>query len=383
MDARDRGASRRGRAKPGGDRLKLADQILARKLVVFLGPGGVGKTTLAAAAALEAARRGRKTLVFTIDPARRLADAMGVKLGNEPSNVKPNLDAMMLDTKAALDGLVARHAPSPETMKRMLASRFYAQLSDAFAGSEEYVAMGALHDVVKEGGYDLVVVDTPPSRHAVDFLRVNEKLIRVFESGVVKYLFRPTRVLRMGGGYVAGTLAKWTSAGYLDEVSDFLTTLDPMFVAMEERVRRMQGVLRDPTTTSINLVATAEAASVPLALDLAREVERDARLEVAGVVVNRFYPRLPGLADARMLVSDGAAATALARATGASASDAAAFLEDAAVAATLYDAVAREHERRVEELRAGIRASFALVPAHAGSIHDLDGLEKVRARLFA
>jgi len=166
--------------------VSLREALRTKQLVVLLGTGGVGKTTISATCALEAARQGRRTLVLTIDPARRLADSLGVKLGSEVVNVAPNLDALMLDTKAALDALVRRYAPSGETLARILRSRFYEQLSDAFAGSEEFVAMGTLHDLLQDGRYDVIVVDTPPSTHAIDFLRVNKKLIRVYDSGVVK-----------------------------------------------------------------------------------------------------------------------------------------------------------------------------------------------------
>ena len=232
--------------------LALSEQLRTKQLVVFLGTGGVGKTTIAAAAALEASRH-RKTLVLTIDPARRLADSLGVKLGSEVASVRPNLDALMLDTKAALDALVRRYAGSQDTLRRILKSRFYEQLSDAFAGSEEFVAMGALHDLMADGKYDLIVVDTPPSAHAIEFLRVNKRLIRVYESGVVKYLFRPTRFLRLGGGYMAQMLSRWTSNEYVEEFGEFMTTFDQMFADMEQRVRAIDAVLTDPARTSLNV----------------------------------------------------------------------------------------------------------------------------------
>lgn len=367
--------------------MKLADQLMTKRLVVFLGPGGVGKTTIAAAAAMEAAARGRRTLVLTVDPARRLADAMGVRLGNDPVEVRPNLSAVMLDTKAALDRLVTRYAPSPETLKRILASRFYSQLSDAFAGSEEYVAMGTLYDVLADGRYDLVVVDTPPSRHAMDFLQVNRRLIRVFESGAVKYLFKPTKFLRVGSGHVAGTLARWTSAEYLEEVADFLVMFDPMFMAMEERVRAMQDILHDRARTSLNVVTSSEPDAVPSASALYWEVTGDLALPVDTIVVNRHYPRLKGIDVTEALAPGGAlhgaGVSVVAEAADATREDAARFLADAVAATALYDALARESEAGLAALRERLPAELALVPAFGSSVHDLAGLDRVRERLFA
>ena len=364
--------------------LALAEQLRTKQLVVFLGTGGVGKTTIAAAAALEAARH-RRTLVLTIDPARRLADSLGVKLGSEVANVRPNLDALMLDTKAALDALVRRYAADAGTLQRILRSRFYEQLSDAFAGSEEFVAMGTLHDLVADGRYDLIVVDTPPSAHAVEFLRVNKKLIRVYESGVVKYLFKPTRFLRLGGGYMMNVLSRWTSNEYVEEMAEFMTTFDQMFADMERRVRAIDAVLTDPTRTSLNVVAAAEEESAPRAARLYRQVTDDLRLPISSCVVNRYHPRLAGM-EVTTLLDDPAyragAQRRLATATRAPPEAADRFLRDAVEAARFYEILARDQERWAGELRKALPVPFHVVPAMAGSVHDLEGLEKVRAGLF-
>ncbi|HEX2022714.1 MAG TPA: ArsA-related P-loop ATPase [Candidatus Thermoplasmatota archaeon] len=365
--------------------MTIARQLATRRLVVFLGTGGVGKTTIAAASALQAARMGRRTLVLTIDPARRLADSLGVKMGSEAVRVRENLDAMMLDTKAALDALVTRHAKSPETLRAILASRFYEQLSDAFAGSEEFVAMGALHDLLADGRYDVIVVDTPPSSHAVEFLKVNRKLIRVYESGVVKYLFRPTRFLRVGGGGMARVLARWTTSEYVQEFGEFMTTFDEMFADMEARVRRMDEIVTDPSRTSLNLVATAEEESVPNAARLYREVVEGLRLPVSACVVNRAYPRLRGMEITTMLDDPAYRAGArrrLADAARADDGEAEAFLRDAVEAARFYDALATDHERYAARLREGVPVPSLTVPAMPTSVHDLAGLERVREALF-
>jgi anion-transporting ArsA/GET3 family ATPase len=354
----------------------LAEQLASKQLVVFLGTGGVGKTTIAAAAALQAAASGRRTLVLAVDPAKRLADSLGVKLGSEVVTVRPNLDALMLDTKAALDQLVRRYAHDSQTLQRILRSRFYEQLSDAFAGSEEFVAMGTLHDLVADGRYETIVVDTPPSRHAVEFLRVNRKLIRVYESGVIRYLFRPTRFLRLGGGYVAQVLGRWTSSEYVNEFAEFMTTFDQMFQDMETRVRAMDGLLADAERTSLNLVATAEEESIPLTTRLYEEATRDLRLPVSTCIVNRSYPPLDGAA---LRESD---AEQLAKRTRRDPAEVERFLAEARQATEFYEVIAADQARHARRLRANLACELLEVPAFPGSVHDLAGLERVRSALF-
>ncbi len=364
--------------------MNLEQALATKKLVVFLGTGGVGKTTIAAASALHASRT-RKTLVLTVDPARRLADSLGVKLGSEIVNVRPNLDALMLDTKAALDALVKRYAHDARTLHRILNSRFYEQLSDAFAGSEEFVAMGALHDLIADGQYDLVVVDTPPSAHAVEFLRVNRRLIRVFESGVVKYLFKPTRFLRLGGGAMMQLLTRWTSNEYVEEMAEFMVTFDQMFRDMETRVRAMDEVLNDPARTSLHVVATAEEESVPRATRLYRDITQTLGLRVDSAIVNRYHPRLPGMEVTEMLDNPAFRAGSVKRIGAAARVDpdaAERFLDDAIKAARFYDGLARDQARYADKLREEMPVPVRVVPAMQGSVHDLAGLERVRAALF-
>jgi anion-transporting ArsA/GET3 family ATPase len=356
--------------------MNLEEQLRTKQLVVFLGTGGVGKTTIAAASALHASRT-RKTLVLTIDPARRLADALGVKMGSETVRVKDNLDALMLDSKAALDALVRRYATTPDTLERILHSRFYEQLSDAFAGSEEFVAMGTLHDLVADGNYDVIVVDTPPSRHAIEFLRVNEKLIRVYESGVVRYLFKPTRFLRLGGGYMANALAKWTSSEYVEEFAEFMVTFDQMFQDMERRVRAIDAVITEPGRTSLNIVVSAEEESVPQAARLYDAVTKDLHLPMQTCIVNRYHaPLAHGLPDE---VAD---PEKLHKRLGVERADAKRFADDARVAAHFYDLISRDQAKYAAQLRDRIGVPLTTVPMLAGSVHDLASLEKVRDALF-
>jgi anion-transporting ArsA/GET3 family ATPase len=314
--------------------------------------------------------------VLTIDPARRLADSLGVKLGSEVVNVRPDLDALMLDTKAALDELVGRYATTPESLQRILRSRFYEQLSDAFAGSEEFVAMGTLHDLAVDGRYETIVVDTPPSRHAVEFLKVNAKLLRVYESGVVRYLVKPTKFLRMGGGYVANLLGRWTTSEYVEEFAEFMTTFDQMFLDLEARVRTMHDLLNDPSQTSLNIVAAPEEESVRQTGRLYDEVTRELHLPVQSCIVNRTLPPLPS--DATHPIDTAWLAPAL----GITAAEAHRFARDVKIATDFYATLQRDQAKYVAQLRHRLPVPFRLVPAQAGSVHDLAGLEKVRASLF-
>ena len=184
---------------------EFTDTLLMRgRIAVCVGCGGVGKTTVAAALALEAARRGRRALVLTIDPARRLADALGVEaLGNQPQPLERNalralgvrepgqLSAMMLDMKRTFDDLVERFAESSEARERILSNPIYQHASEALAGSVEYSAMEKVYEMWQRDEYDLIVVDTPPAQHALDFLEAPQRLIEFLESRIVQMLIHP------------------------------------------------------------------------------------------------------------------------------------------------------------------------------------------------
>lgn len=352
-----------------------------KRLAVFLGPGGVGKTTISAACALQAARS-RRSLVLTVDPARRLADAMGMRLGAHEARVAPSLDAAMLDTKQALDELVTKYAPSPEVLQRILRSPFYAQLSDAFAGSEEFVSAGKLFEYLQAGAYECIVVDTPPAAHALDFLEVPERLVRVFDSGAVQWLFKPSRVLRLAGGKAAHFLARWTSQQYLEDMATFFLQFDRMFLEMEERVRGMRAILTDPAQTGIAIVAAPEAPSLATAEVFYRELTERLRMPVDAVVVNRVLAKPPSATGLRVDELEELLRTGLRSAPGVAASEVEELAHAIAVGAERYRVLAMTQQEAIARFAKALDCEVVQVPALAESVSSLEGLEGLRAAMF-
>src|SRR5437899_8279266 len=219
-------------------------------ILVCCGAGGVGKTTTSAALALRAAERGRRVCVLTIDPARRLAQSMGLtELDNTPRAVDGigeaeggSLDAMMLDMKRTFDDIVLAHA-DPQRAQQILSNPFYVSLSSSFAGTQEYMAMEKLGQLKREERWDLIVVDTPPSRSALDFLDAPQRLSRFLDGRLLKLLTAPTRtggraylkVVNAGFSVITGILTKIIGAQVLRDVQTFVSALDTMFGGFRER----------------------------------------------------------------------------------------------------------------------------------------------------
>ncbi|MEA2477680.1 MAG: hypothetical protein QOC87_1879, partial [Actinomycetota bacterium] len=205
----------------------IQEIIRTKEVVVCAGAGGVGKTTTAASIALQAALEGKKAAVLTIDPARRLASSLGLKeLTDEPTKVNKRkftsagltatgeLHAMMLDTKSTFEKVMIRYAPTPEQAEKILANRFAKNISSTLSGTQEYMALEKLYELHAEGGYDLLVIDTPPTRNALDFLDAPERLSRFIDSRSLQFFMRPgmlgLKVLGRGGGVLFGVLKRVT-----------------------------------------------------------------------------------------------------------------------------------------------------------------------------
>jgi anion-transporting ArsA/GET3 family ATPase len=284
----------------------LAPILAAQRLVVCVGSGGVGKTTTAAALGIAAATHGRRTAVLTIDPARRLRDGLGIaSLDGEPHRVplgrraSGTLDAMVLDTKRTFDDLIQRYAPTSAAAERVLTNRIYESVSTALAGSQEYMAMERLHALAGGGDYDILVVDTPPTQHALDFLEAPERLTALLTSRAAAILQNPSLILAREGSRLAQAalsavlrgLERFTGFEMLRDVAEFVGGLEEFSAGFQERAASVARFLREPATSFV-LVTTPEPARVAETLAFHRELVR-AGLPFAGFVVNRVLP--PGL----------------------------------------------------------------------------------------
>jgi anion-transporting ArsA/GET3 family ATPase len=248
-------------------------------VIVCAGSGGVGKTTTAAAIALWGATRGRRAAVLTIDPARRLADSLGLRLPGGAEVVVPakllreqgidaagTLSAMMLDQKGAWDSLVERHAPSAEIRERILKNRFYQHLSQSFAGSQEYMAVEELARLRDSGRYDLIVVDTPPSRHALEFLEAPRRLNDFLDRKIIRWFVKPyvaagwsaMRFFNRTAAFVLRTLEEATGVTVLAEISDFFGGMQGLFDGFGERTERVYRELKSPKTAFVVISSPEE-----------------------------------------------------------------------------------------------------------------------------
>jgi anion-transporting ArsA/GET3 family ATPase len=387
--------------------LQPAALVGARRLVVCVGSGGVGKTTLAGAIALGAARQGRRALVLTIDPARRLADALGLRaLGNEPSAIpRPVLDAlgvpadgaleaMMLDMKRTFDDLVRRFADDPAARERILGNPIYQHVSDALAGSAEYSAMEKVYELAEREDLDLLVLDTPPSAHALDFLEAPERLIGFLDSRLVQLLLHPAfagarlgfRVFQRGVQQALRLLERVSGLAFLEDLSEFLLAIEGMSEGFRERAHAVRGLLFGPRSAFVLAAGPAEQ-SVVHATQFLDRLERS-RARVAGVVLNRIraWPDGPFAPPAE--AERGAAVEALAEALGRDAGPE--FPAGPAAHATLalldtYAAMVARDAQATRPLRErASRSGYFVrqVPEFPRDVRDLDGLGRVADCVF-
>ena len=283
----------------------LAAALETRRILLCVGNGGVGKTTTAAALAVEAARRGRRTAVLTVDPSHRLKDALGLgTLSSRPRRVSlagigargAHLDALLLDVKRTFDELVLALAPSPGHARAVLENRLYQNLSGTLAGTAEYMAVEQVYRLAQDGGYDLLVVDTPPARHAVDFLDAPRRLAALLDSRAFAILKDPTSLLPAAGSRLAHMmlaavlrgLERFTGLGLVREVGDFVRVIEDFTAGLRARVGAVGALLRGADTAPLLVTApeprlVAETAALVEALG-------GIGLRIQGIVVNRALP---------------------------------------------------------------------------------------------
>jgi anion-transporting ArsA/GET3 family ATPase len=363
------------------------DALLADRgtgIIVCCGSGGVGKTTSAAALALRAAEQGRNVVVLTIDPARRLAQSMGIEaLDNTPRPVTGvagpgRLDAMMLDMKRTFDEVVESQA-SPEKAKQILANPFYIALSSSFAGTQEYMAMeklGQIHrDALETGTYDLIVVDTPPSRSALDFLDAPERLSSFLDGRFVRLMMAPAkgpaRLMSAGFTIITNALTKVLGAQFLKDLQMFVSALDTVFGGFRQRAQQTYSLLQAEGTAFL-VVAAPETDALREAAYFVERLSEDG-MPLAGLIINRASPPPESSLAAEEAL---AGAGRLGREDGGS--PAAGLLR---LHADQVRLVEREALLRARFAAAHPQVPTAVVPALATDVHDLDGLRRVGSLL--
>jgi anion-transporting ArsA/GET3 family ATPase len=346
----------------------VLELLEGRRIVVCAGAGGVGKTTTAAAIAMGMAERGRKVAVVTIDPARRLADSLGLEeLGNEPRLVEGEFEgelwAMMLDSKRTFDALIERLAPDAATRDEVLSNRIYQQLSNSVAGSQEFTAIAKLYELDQAHEFDLLVLDTPPSRNALDFLDAPSRLSGFFQGRAIKMFLRPTGLLGRGTGMVFGLLERITGVDLLHDLSVFFRALGGMIDGFTERARRVAALLEDPGTTFV-IVTAPRHDPVEEAIFFHRKLT-EASMPFGGLVVNRMH---------QAVELDGPLPAELGEELAARVQTAAHELAALAEREAVY----------VEQLRAALGdPPTIVVPELDGDVHDVAGLALMREHLFS
>ncbi len=355
-----------------------------RRILVVGGPGGVGKTTTSAALGLLGAMLGRRVLVCTIDPSRRLATSLGLReLGEKPrrlelsrvaKDAKGSLHAMTLDSRRTFDALVERHAPSPAARLRILDNRFYQQVSKALAGSHEYMAMEKLLELQADERFDLVVLDTPPTRHALDFLEAPERMLAFLDTGVLRHFLRPyfvagrltVRVATKAGALLLKLADKALGLQFLRDLSLFFLAFDGMYDGFKERAAAVHGLLRQDRSGFV-LVGSPQPHALS-ELVYFHERLREKGMPFVGCGVHRVHGRTP-------LARGG-------RTGGGGARVGEPLLTRLVELYRDQQRLARAEERAIARLEADTGLTAARVPELAADVHDLRGLHAVATLLL-
>ncbi len=366
-------------------RPSLEQLVVDQEIVVCCGPGGVGKTTVAASLALECARRGRRACVVTIDPARRLANALGLsEVGDEPSRIEGDwpgeLWALMLDTKSTFDSLVTRHAATPEQAETILHNRLYRNISGVLSGTHEYMAMEKLYELHEQGRvaessdhdaprFDLVVVDTPPTRNALDFVDAPRRLTHLLDNRIFRMVMVPTRAylraVSMASQVFLRTMSKVVGAEVVSDVVAFFQAFEGMEEGFRQRAQEVHDLITSDATAFVIVASPARDAVREAAFFADKLAETG--IPISALVVNRVHPRFGQSGSEDGCAPDEAVA---------------ALAPFYANLAEFRDIAGRE-ESHFATLAARVTpAPVARVPFLPADVHDLEGLGTVADELF-
>jgi anion-transporting ArsA/GET3 family ATPase len=375
------------RRRAPADALETA--LAERRVIVVCGSGGVGKTTVAAALGLRAALKGRRVLVCTIDPSRRLATSLGLsQLSARPRALdlrrfEPaeggSMSAMMLDTKSTFDALVTRYATDEASRKRILENRFYKQVSAALAGSYEYMAMEKLLELTADERFEIVVLDTPPTRHALDFLEAPDRLVSFLDTKILRFFLKPyfvagrltLKIATRTGAIALGLVDKFLGLQFLQDLSEFFLAFEGMYDGFKERAARVRDLLRDPSSGFV-LVAGPSSQALEEALYFHRRLaEKD--MPFVAQIVNRVHPDPAREEEAG--ARSGRGRPLEPRIDPDLAKRLAEVFRD-------QQTLARVERRRIDRLEVDAGERPILVPEFEQDVHDLRGLAGVADAIF-
>lgn len=388
---------------------RLEQLLDERKVIICCGSGGVGKTTTSASIALAAAVRGRRAVVCTIDPARRLANSLGLsELGNEVIEVAPErlaaagveakgkLFALMLDTKGTFDKLIERYAGTEERRQRILANKFYQQMSSTVVGSSDYMAMEKLYELFEEGRFDLIVLDTPPTKHALDFLQAPKRMTEAFDQNMLEVFLKPwADAGKKSLGFIGRALGKIVSKvdeliglKFVEDFADFFRAFEGMYDGFRARAGRVDALLREPFTS---FVVVTSPQPLPLAeAGFFCERLRELQMRLDALIVNRVQPSTlddPAAREAlrARLRAKGPRAVLTEVEAAIGHGNGAAPLVGAALRAFLDQELHAAGDRlRIDGLASGPGRGVVVreVPSFARDVHDIAGLMHLVEHLF-
>jgi anion-transporting ArsA/GET3 family ATPase len=367
----------------------LESALADRRILVVCGSGGVGKTTTSAALGLAAALDGRRVLVCTIDPSRRLATSLGLsRLTEKPRALDlrrlgritngGSMSAMVLDTKRTFDALVERHAGSAEARDRILENRFYKQVSSALAGSHEYMAMEKLLELSQDDRFDLIVLDTPPTRHALDFLEAPDRLTSFLDTSVLRYFLRPyfaagrltLKVATRTGAAALRLADRYLGLQFLQDLSEFFLAFEGMYDGFKERAARVHELLRQDSAAFV-LVTSPARTALNEALYFHERLQ-EKKMPFVGFLVNRVHPAGGGRRGKPMTAGSAVGTPRV----------------DKELSKALVEILRDQEELAAGERRAIARLSVdtgapvVLVPDLDADVHDLRGLREFGKAVF-